>query len=65
VLRHPWKGPDDACEAMKPYAAAVQARQEREAEALASLTGWDIKSIRTRMALASPQPVRWWESMWK
>ena len=40
VLRHPWTGPADACEAAKPYFDRVQARKEREAQTLASLTGW-------------------------
>ena len=65
VLRHPWTGPSDACEQAKPYFAAVSARQETEAQALASLTGWDLASIRTRMALSSQSPTRWWETMWR
>ena len=35
--------------------------QEQEAQALASLTGWNLASIRTRMALNSQPPTRWWE----
>ncbi|MFO1322853.1 MAG: DUF2330 domain-containing protein [Burkholderiales bacterium] len=65
VLRHPWTGPADACEAAKPYFDSVQARNEREAQALATLTGWNLADIRTRMALPAQAPVRWWESMWK
>jgi hypothetical protein len=65
VLRHPWTGPSDACEQAKPYFAAVSARQETEAQALSSLTGWDLASIRTRMALSSQAPTRWWETMWR
>jgi hypothetical protein len=65
VLRHAWSGPADACEAARPYFDAVRARQEREAQALASLTGWSLDSIRARMALSAQPPARWWESMWK
>jgi len=65
VLRHPWTGSPEACEQAKPYFAAVSARQEAEAQALASLTGWDLPGIRTRMALSSQAPARWWETMWK
>lgn len=65
VLRHPWAGKADACEAAKPYFEAVQARQEREAQTLAALTGWNLSDVRNRMALPSQPPVRWWESMWK
>jgi hypothetical protein len=65
VLRHPWSGAVDACEAARSYFAAVATRQEQEAQTLASLTGWDLKAIRTRMSLNAPSPTRWWESMWK
>jgi hypothetical protein len=64
VLRHPWGGSPDACAEAKPYFDAVRQRQEREAETLASLTGWPVQSIRSRMTLPGQQPQRWWESMW-
>jgi hypothetical protein len=64
VLRHPWTGSPDACESAKPYFDAVRQRQEREAETLASLTGWSLPSIRARMSLSPQPPQRWWESMW-
>jgi len=65
VLRHPWSGSVDSCEAAKPYFTAVATRQEQEAQTLASLTGWDLKVIRSRMSLGTPAPTRWWETMWK
>jgi len=65
VLRHPWAGPVDACEAAKPYLESVQARREREAQTLASLTGTNLADIRKRMALSAEPPVRWWETLWK
>jgi hypothetical protein len=65
VLRHPWAGPVNACDAAKPYFDAVQARKEREAQTLASLTGANLADIRARMALPPEQPVRWWETLWK
>ena len=37
---------------------------EREAETLASLTGWPVQTIRARMALTAKPPQRWWECMW-
>jgi hypothetical protein len=64
VLRHPWGGSVDACPEAKPYFEAVRQRQEREAETLASLTGWTLPSIRTRMALPAQGPQRWWETLW-
>jgi hypothetical protein len=65
VLRHPWQGSVDACAEAKPYFDAVRQRQEQEATTLASLTGWPVQSVRTRMALSPQAPQRWWESMWK
>ena len=64
VLRHPWTGAADACEAAKPYFTGVEARREREAQTLASLTGWRLEDVRTRMALPAAAPQRWWESLW-
>ena len=64
VLRHPWTGAADACEAAKPYFAEVDARREREAQTLASLTGWRLDDVRGRMALPAKPPQRWWESLW-
>lgn len=64
VLRHPWTGPADACEGAKPYFEAVRVRQEQEALTLASLTGWNVQSIRTRMDLPQQPPQRWWETLW-
>ena len=65
VLRHPWTGRGNACEAAKPYFESVQARREREAETLASLTGANLADIRARMTLPVEQPIRWWETLWK
>jgi len=65
VLRHPWAGPVNACDAAKPYFDSVQARKEREAQTLASLTGVTLADIRARMALPPEQPVHWWETLWK
>ncbi|MEM6793185.1 MAG: DUF2330 domain-containing protein [Acidobacteriota bacterium] len=55
------------CAAGARYAQEVSARQEREAETLARLTGWPLKEIRARMDLGAPaersqQP--WWRSLW-
>ncbi|HXB56979.1 MAG TPA: DUF2330 domain-containing protein [Vicinamibacteria bacterium] len=45
VLRHPWLG-GETCEAAKDYRRALVDRREKEAQTLASLTGWDINEIR-------------------
>ncbi len=65
VLRHPWNGDATSCSAAPAYFEEVARRQEREATALAALTGWDVEAIRARMALASRPTSRWWEALWK
>jgi len=72
VLRHPWK-PDSGervCDAGRQYLAQLPARQDREAQALASLTGWNIADIRKKMdipAARGDQPAagKWWEWIWR
>jgi hypothetical protein len=49
VLRHPWKGRAE-CEAAKKYFAQQPKAREAEAQTLARLTGWNIETIRERMA---------------
>jgi len=68
VMRHPWNG-DTACEAYREYRRSVQERRVKEAETLASLTGWDIGSIRRRMGgdwsdTGPDKPPQWWEQIW-
>ena len=48
VLNNPWKGSPDACPAARDYFRELASRQEREAQSLANLTGWDINDIRRR-----------------
>ncbi len=68
VLRHPYKG-GVQCEAGERYRAELHARQDREAQTLASLTGWDLAEIRGKMDLddddAPPAPETWWKRLWK
>jgi hypothetical protein len=67
VVRNPWKGDTSACDEAKNYVAQLPARFEREAQTLASLTGWDIAEIRRHLELPPPAaPVKpWWENLWK
>ena len=51
VLRHAWKGDESKCEAAKPYFEQLVQRQEREAQTLANLTGWNVNDIRSRAGL--------------
>ena len=69
VLRHPWQG-EAKCDAGKRYLEELPARQDKEAQALASLTGWEIEKIRARMKLPagggkSGDGKKWWEKLWK
>ncbi len=66
VLRHPYKG-EARCEAGARYLSELRVRQDREAQTLASLTGWDVAEIRGKMNVkgdASP-PESWWQRLWK
>ena len=69
VVRHPWRGAA-SCAAADRYRDALAGRQEREAQTLASLTGWGIDWIRDRMELAAVTPGRssgddpWWRRIW-
>jgi hypothetical protein len=68
VIRHPWKG-EASCPAAETYRRALGERLEREAQTLASLTGWELEDIRRRMELggvgpAADPPKRWWERLW-
>jgi hypothetical protein len=66
VLRHPWTGPDD-CAAAAAYREQLNGRYEREAQTLATLTGWNINDIRKEMNLAARpvnDPKKWYERLW-
>jgi Na+-translocating ferredoxin:NAD+ oxidoreductase RnfD subunit len=68
VLRHAWTGTASCQEAAK-YREDLQRRQEREAQALATLTGWKIEDIRKKanlVAVANPESsLKWWQTIWK
>jgi hypothetical protein len=68
VIRHPWKG-NSSCDA-SAYKAAVKERQEREAQTLANLTGWDINDIRGKIdyvdgVVPESVDVPWWKRLWQ
>jgi len=67
VIRHPWKGAT-SCDATQ-YKAAVKERQEREAQTLANLTGWDIDDIRAKIPFIdgvtpTSDDTPWWKRLW-
>lgn len=68
VIRHPYTGPIN-CDA-SAYQQETRERQEREAQSLANLTGWDIDDIRARVPFLGdvrpgPDPVPWWKRIWQ
>ena len=67
ILRHPWTG-NESCESVTAYRQALAQRYEQQAQTLASLTGWDIQSIRQKMGTDDlypvPEPRSWWERIW-
>jgi hypothetical protein len=66
VLRHPWTG-SDTCSAADRYRQELPQRLEREAQALASLTGWNIVDIKKKMGVtdaAEHTDVKWWQWLW-
>ena len=67
VLRHPFSGAA-TCDAAATYRRSVWDRQQQEAQRLASLTGWSLAEIRTKMRLGDAPPVEptaWWQRIWK
>ena len=48
VLRHPWTG-QSTCDQVRSYRASLGARQEKEAQNLAHLTGWSLEQVRRKM----------------
>lgn len=79
VIRHPWRGDkqngavaknEKQCSQLVAYNAELIERQEREAQTLASLTGWKVEDIRGEMGIVAPSSTegdksgKWWESLW-
>lgn len=65
VIRRPWKG-DASCD-ISEYQANLRDRQEREAQQLADLTGWDIEDIRKKIRFpedGEPKKAPWWKRLW-
>lgn len=65
IIRRPWKG-EASCD-ISQYQAEVRTRQEREAQALANLTGWDVEDIRKKIPFpegTAPKKDPWWKRIW-
>lgn len=66
ILRHPWTGTDE-CAAATAYRQQLRERYEREAQTLATLTGWNIGEIRKTMniaALPAGDEKKWYQRLW-
>jgi hypothetical protein len=66
VLRHAFTG-TGTCTAANDYRRSLVERHIREAEQLASLTGWNVADIRKKMgsdSTSAPDPA-WWERLWR
>ena len=72
VMHHPWTG-EASCPAGDEYRQSLPERFNREAENLATLTGWEMATIRDKMeqtgqsfdpAKATQGP-KWYEKLWK
>ena len=66
VVRHAFDG-EATCD-ISSYEAQLRERQEREAQELANLTGWNINDIRGKIPLIAgttpDQPKPWWARLW-
>ncbi len=63
VIRHPYKG-EIRCNAGNRYQQSVTERQEKEAQTLAGITGWDINDIRKKINFVEVKTVPWWRNIW-
>ena len=66
ILRHPWMGTDE-CPAAAAYREQLRDRYEKEAQTLATLTGWNIGDIRRTMHIetaSAPIEKQWYRRLW-
>ena len=63
VIRHPYMG-EMTCSAANRYQDALATRQERQAQNLAGITGWDINDIRSKITFVQPKSAPWWRKIW-
>ncbi|MFQ5608858.1 MAG: DUF2330 domain-containing protein, partial [Woeseiaceae bacterium] len=66
IVRNPWEG-KATCDTTQ-YETHLRERQEREAQQLANLTGWNIDDIREKMPLIANydrvEEKPWWARLW-
>lgn len=59
IIRHPFKE-EASCTEAQNYHNSVKERQEKEAQTLAKLTGWNLDEIRNKINFVEPQSKEWW-----
>jgi hypothetical protein len=68
VVTNPWEGAAGECPAAKGYKEELRAREEKEAQNAASLTGWSIHTVRQKMGgpriLGSAPEAPWYRRAW-
>lgn len=65
IVNHPWRE-SIQCDGSK-YRVSARERQEREANTLAELTGWDLAEIRARIEFLETEKkpnLPWWKNIW-
>jgi len=66
VLHHP--ATTGQCDAAIAYRRELHQRQEKEAQNVAELTGWNVGDMRRKMHLdtasVTPAEKKWWEKIW-
>ena len=63
VIRHPYREAI-TCNAAPKYQQSVKERQEKEAQTLANLTGWNINDIRAKIDFVEAKTIPWWRNLW-
>jgi hypothetical protein len=67
IMRHAWTG-NETCSEADTYRRELGPRREKEAQTLASLTGWDINEIRRKQGpgpRAAVDDRAWWQRLWQ
>ena len=64
IINHPFRG-EMTCREASQYQQTVRDRQEKEAQNLARLTGWDISDIRSKIEFIKAKSVPWWRNIWE
>ena len=65
IIRHPYRG-EASCAEAEAYQQELRVRRSKQAETVASLTGWDMPRIRQHMGPDAPaDPAPWWKNIWQ